>query len=442
MNNVHDLGAALDNVRTVYVSADSGELDLAEYVREQIGPENMHVDDGGVYLWSGTIWDQVTAAHWKHKVQQMLKQIPGIKLTDRKVSSVANLAKTDSYTPDFEWPHDDGEAVACLNGVAEFDGNRWSLREHQREDYRTSVIPVEFHDDADSPRFVQFLREVFEGDPDAADKATATMEMVGYTLMRHNRHERFVIVVGTGSNGKSVLLDMLGRLCGTENVAAVQPDQLDRPFQRASLYRKLANIITELRQGEQIRDAALKSLVSGEITTVEQKFGHPFQMKPYATQWYATNHMPHTRDFSYALFRRAVVIPFNRRFEGAEVDRNLTQKLVEELPGILRLALGCYGEALKRGEFTEPQSCIEAKDAWRLEADQVHRWATEGLEHKPGGFVSIKHAYERYLDWAKDQGIHKTVGKHEFTSRVERLGFELGRSNKGRTIKNVQECIL
>lgn len=122
------------------------------------------------------------------------------------------------------------------------------------------------------------------------------LELVAYTLLPHARHEKFVILIGNGANGKSVLA-ILQALCGIENVAAVQPSNFDRAFQRAHLDQKLANIITEIAQGEIIADAELKGITSGEPSTVEHKYGDPFVMYPFATCWFGTNHLPRTKRF-------------------------------------------------------------------------------------------------------------------------------------------------
>ena len=44
-------------------------------------------------------------------------------------------------------------------------------------------------------------------------------------------------------------------------------------------------------------DAQLKALVSGELTTAEHKHKPPFDFYPFATNWFGTNHMPHTETF-------------------------------------------------------------------------------------------------------------------------------------------------
>ena len=177
------------------------------------------------------------------------------------------------------------------------------------------------------------------------------MELFGYSLLTTARYEKFVILIGSGANGKSVLLDLLINFVGPENAAAVQPSKFDSPFQRAYLSGKLVNAVSELAVGEEIKDDKMKAISSGELVTCEHKFKDPFDLKPFCTIWLATNHLPHTRDFSPALFRRALIITFNWVFQEHEQDKTLKEKLTAELPGILNLALTAIGGVFRRGIF-------------------------------------------------------------------------------------------
>lgn len=173
---------------------------------------------------------------------------------------------------------------------------------------------------ATAPRFGLFLEEIFKGDPGSADKGQIVLEAMGYTLVPDCFLEKFFMLIGAGANGKSVLLRVLAALVGREHVTAVQPSQFENRFQRAHLHSKLANIITEIAEGAEIADAQLKSLVSGETSTAEHKHRDPFDFTPYAKHWFGTNHLPYTRDFSDALFRRAIVLAFNNKFDGERRD--------------------------------------------------------------------------------------------------------------------------
>lgn len=164
---------------------------------------------------------------------------------------------------------------------------------------------------------------IFRDDMDRDQKIACVLEMMGYSLMSHPKHEKFVLLKGNGANGTFVLLRVLEARLGPENVAGVKPSEFANNVQRAHLRMKLANIVKELPEGKLIADDALKAITSGEVTTVEQKNRNPFKMRAFVTCWFGTNHTPHIRDFSDGLYRRAVILGFNRTFAPAEQDPKL-----------------------------------------------------------------------------------------------------------------------
>ena len=420
---------------------DEGTDDLqqARALVDEIGHNNVIGADTFVWQWRDTgVWQKQEDRTVKQWVQHHLAEnADGVKKS--LVDSVTDLFRTEIFRPHHRFDVGPPECVNTLNGELVLVNGQWQLMPHNREHYRTTQIPVEYDPKAQAPRFIQFMAEVFKGDPDAADKAQALLEMIGYTLMAHCRHERFIIMVGTGANGKSVLLSVLEALAGVDNVAGVQPSQFDRSFKRAHLHGKLANIVTEIKQGEMIDDASLKGIVSGEPTTVEHKFKDPFVMRPFATCWFGTNHMPHTRDFSDALFRRALVVEFNNKFkpELGNCDPQLKDKLLGELPGILSLALDAYADALQNG-FTMPASCMEAREKWRLEADQVAQFVEDECERVPDAKVRPQPLFDAYKEWADENGIHKRLAQKSFGDRLVMLGFERKKSDGTRYITGIK----
>lgn len=422
-------------------SDDPDQLFLARKVVESIGKQNILAAQS--FVWG---WDE--SGVWRKQEERTLRQyvhgvIPNMvdEVSKTLVEGVTDLFKTEVFSPEHEFDIGEPESVNCLNGELTFYDvlGEWVLDSHCREHYRTTQIPVSYDPQAKAPRFAQFMAEVFKGDPDANDKAKALLQMIGYTLMAHCRHERFIILVGSGANGKSVLLSVLEALCGSINVAGVQPSQFDNKFQRAHLHGKLANIVTEIEQGEVIADAALKGIVSGEPTTVEHKHKDPFMMRPFATCWFGTNHMPHTRDFSDALFRRALVVSFNNVFkpELGNCDPLLKDKLMAELPGILNMALDAYANAIQNG-FTMPVSSEEARKEWRLEADQVAQFVEDECTRDDAAEVAVGVAFKQYQNWASENGINKTLGSKSFRDRLTRLGFGDRRTNKARLVTGLR----
>ncbi|BBL33930.1 hypothetical protein Nstercoris_00157 [Nitrosomonas stercoris] len=408
------------------------ELDhgaIAEAAIAKAGRENLL--SNGVITWhwkNDGVWRECPDVTLKKMSLDVLKRETQT-ITSSKINGAKDVIVTTIAKPHLKFNQSGRDFVNCLNGSLIIDDNQWTLKEHKREDYAVTQIPVAYDPAATAPRFSQFLTEIF---PDDKDSQAAILEMLGYTLMPHCRHERFVILIGGSANGKSVLLRVVEGLCGRENVAAVQPAQFDRTFQRAHLHNKLANIVSEIEQGQVIADEALKGIVSGEPSTVEHKHKPPFEMVPFATCWFGTNHMPHTRDFSDGLFRRALILKFRQVFkpELGNHDATLAQKLSNELPGILNLALEAYRAAVVNG-FTEPEASKVAKDEWRLEANQVAQFVDEECERATGTKETLAGLYGAYKEWAMTSGINKTLTKTSFGGRLQLLGFEKCRTASG-----------
>lgn len=398
------------------------QLDLARKAIMAIGAEN--IIQAGQFTWkfaSTGVWKRCDDREVKKHVQDIL-EAERQTVTSSRVSGVADVLKNEIFQPEHQFNRGNPESVNCLNGELELVGDQWILQPHRRELYRTTQIPVAYDPHAKAPMFEQFMLDIFRDDPDAVEKMTVVLEMMGYSLMGHANREKFMLLIGAGANGKSVILATLEALLGKENVAGVQPANFDNRFQRGHLDQKLANIVTELKQGETIADAELKAITSGEAATVEHKNKDPFVMRPFATCWFGTNHMPHTRDYSEAFFRRAIVIPFNRVFQPYEQDPALKEKLARELPGILNYVLWGYAQVVKRGGFTIPASSVEAQRAWRMEADQVAQFVEDRCVVQADGRLDIAFLYESYKGWAQAMGIRQTLGQRHFCDRLEQMG--------------------
>lgn len=426
------LRAQVEQDREVVPEPD--HLDLARVTIDHVGRENVICTNAFVWRWQDRgVWTPQDDRAIKQTVQECLDGEAMIAVTATLVNGVTDVMKSDIYRPEHEFNLGNPETVNCLTGELELQTGHWTLRPHSRENYRTTQIPVEYDPTAEAPLFWAFLGQVFRDDPDRDDKMHAALELMGYTAMSHARHERFIMLIGPGANGKSVLLSILERMLGVENVAGVQPANFDNRFQRAHLHQKLANIVTELKQGEVIADAELKAITSGEPATVEHKHKDPFVMRPFATCWFGTNHMPHTRDFSEALFRRATILQFNRTFAPDEQDPLLRDKLLTELPGILNMALTAYARALVNG-FTQPQSSEDAKMEWRLEADQVALFVDDACERDPHGRAPAGDVFQAYKAWAFENGISKTMSQKGLRDRLTRLGFGADRDMRARYV--------
>ena len=423
-----------------YESNESQHFAAARDTIEEIGEENIKYGQGGFWEWKGNgVWEPMNDREMNKKIHD---SIDPTKITKNTVNSILDIIKTERFKSDLQFDKNCRD-INCFNGELHLEKGQWVLNHAKRENYRITQIPLIYSKKSKAPRFMEFLNEIFENDPEIENKVQLVLEMMGYCLLSTTEFERFFILIGPGANGKSVLMDILASLIGSKNVCAVQPDQFENKFQRAHLHGKLLNLVTELPIGSKMADAQLKAISSGELSTAENKFSDPFDFRPYATCVFGTNHLPHTRDFSDALSRRAIIIPFNRVFAVEEQDRRLKEKLCEELPGILNLALEGLNRLFQQQDFTDIQEVVEAKLEWQLECDQAAQFVDE--ECLIGQDLEIKSSslFQAYEFWARDAGIKKTLGRKNFTSRLRRFGVIPKRGAHGVRMLNgvdIKEC--
>lgn len=402
-------------------------LSLAREAVERFG-------DGGLIYAKGEFWSWQASGVWGMPDEQEVRRaaIGAISasepVTDGVVRSVSALMKDVAHRSGTEFDKPADRRINCANGTLEYAGGEWHLREHRRGDYLTSQVPVVYDPSATCPRFDRFLSEIFEGDEDAGDKVQAVLEMMGYSLIQSCRLEKFVVLIGRGANGKSVLLEVVRHLVGPDQASAVEPARLGEGFQRAHLRGKLVNIVPELPVGAKLADGAMKAFSSGDPVNGEFKGRDSFEFVPYATFWMGTNHMPHTRDLSDGMFRKALIIKFNRQFGAGEREIGLAEKLRAELPGILGKALHALGAALERGYITSPASSRAALQQWRTESDQVAMFIEDRCTLDPGaGPTPTRVLLNAYKAWAADWNHQCTVAGPEFGKRLTELGLKPGR---------------
>lgn len=435
--SITDLKKSINRATTNH--DEINQMDVAHQTIAVFGDGNLLHNLGSFWQWCDNgVWSRVHDDRIKQAVHGVVSDEL---ITSHLVDAVTRLIRTHTYQEDVQLG-DKFDGINCLNGELYLEGDQWRLEPHNKENYLISQIPVRYDPDAQAPVFDQFLNSVFEGDYDRDDKIQALLELIGYTLVSHCRYSKFALLIGGGANGKSVLLDTLQALCGKANVAAVKPSSMGSVFQLAHLQGKLANIVSELKKGEVVDDAALKSLTSGETQTAERKNKDPFEFNPYATCWFSTNHMPHTRDVSHALSRRALVIEFNNTFneDSGKCDPLLTSKLAKELSGILNRALQALAVATKRGHILIPESTEQARKQWLLEADSVAQFVDECCDISPEAKSITSEFYSQYEQWCSIQGITKVSGK-SLGSRLKNIKGVTTGSKNGRGDKKIYKGI-
>ncbi|MBU2743362.1 DNA primase family protein [Acidithiobacillus albertensis] len=382
------------------------------------------------------IWTLIPPEVIKRRTQSVCEQI-GAPANASRVNGTEAMAHS-VYYQDVAWDATNPRAICVKNGVLVYADGKWELTPYEAEDYRRVSLPITYDPDAKCPLFTKFVQEIFAGAEDANERILSLVELMGLTLTSSTEFEKAALLVGSGANGKSVTLRLLADMVG-QYASGINPAEFDNRFQRASLDAKLANIVTELPEGTTLPDGAIKAIISGEACTVEHKHRDPFVMTPICKIWIGSNHMPSTRDFSPALFRRFTVLTFPNVFPEESRDTRLSEKLRSEIPGILNILLVALGHAFDRGHLTSPPSSVEAVQNWKRDSDQVLTFLEEEMIREPGAKIASGEAYTLYQAWASEAGIQRPVSRKSFTTRIEALRWaEAGRTGSSRNLYGIR----
>ncbi len=307
--------------------------------------------------------------------------------------------------------------VNCSNGIVDLlDGE---LQPHTPDYLSPIQIPVRYDPAATCPRIDRFLLDTV-----GRELADLVYEIAGYLVVADNSLQVAFMLLGSGANGKSTLLGVLTDLIGAANVSNVALHRLDEDrFAAAELFGKLANVFADLDSRALQASSVFKAITGGDSITGERKYADPFSFRPYARLLFSANEPPPTPDNSDAFFRRWVVIPFERRFEGNAADRNLTYKLTSgaELSGLLNRGLERLPDLRSRGAFTSTSAGDQAARRFRVDSDSVAGFLEDRCEaDDPAARTRQSDMFPAYRQWC-DEANRGKLGKQKFNRRLAEL---------------------
>ncbi|WDH98699.1 phage/plasmid primase, P4 family [Paenibacillus urinalis] len=334
--------------------------------------------------------------------------------------------------------------INLANGMLDLE--EYQLVPHDKRYYSTIQVPIHYDPTAKCPTFLQYLSDIFQNDQELIE---LTAEMQGYCLTTEVKAHKAFILYGKGSNGKSVLAEILNRLCGIENVSSVSLGELDNSFARSELVDKILNLATENEVGKSGFDTTyFKSIVSGDTIRVERKHEQGFSYQPFCKLVFALNNFPYTKDKSYGFLRRLVILPFNKTFKEEKADVNLLNKLTEELSGILNFALS----GLKRLEangyrFTKSQAANNLLKEFSEELNPVECFVDEMIvKGSPEDRVKNKDIGTSFKQWCQRQG-HGSLAQYSQIRLLRNIReilqskgikTEVGNAGDGRYTKGIK----
>lgn len=234
------------------------------------------------------------------------------------------IAVLRSVCPHVERCHD-RDLIAVNNGVYDY-GNKMLLG-FDPEFVFTGKVRVDFVNNAKNP--------VIHNDEDGTDWDVVSWmgelsddesivrllwQIVGAVIrpgVSWNKSAWFYST--SGNNGKGTLCSLMRNLLGRGSWESISLKDFSSPFMLEPLMRISAVITDENDTGTFVDDAAaLKSIITGDPFQLNRKFKEPRTVLFKGFMVQCVNELPRLRDRSESMYRRLLVVPFEKRFEGVE----------------------------------------------------------------------------------------------------------------------------
>lgn len=285
----------------------------------------------------------------------------------------------------------------------------------------TAVAPAET---ADCPTWLQFLKDVTQGDP---GYVRFLQQWCGYCLTGDTTEQALCFAYGGGGNGKGVLIHVLAgimkdyaRNAAMETFTASKHDR--HPTEIAALRGARLVTASETEQGRPWAESRIKQLTGGDVMTARFMRQDEFEFMPVLKLLIIGNNKPGLSSVDDAARRRFNLLPF--LFKPAVPDPRLEEKLRAEWPAILRWMIeGCLDWQVNR--LVRPEVVKDATDEYFTAQDTFSQWLEERCIVEHGNPYRKATTQELFASWSNYAKLNNEVAgtQTSFGDRMDKAGF-------------------
>lgn len=387
-------------------------------------------DGSFFYQWVGSHWKQLSDSD----LLKVLAQEFGTLQAAKRHSDHKGILQVVSHLVPKGLKTFDVPGINFANGYLTLD---MQLQDHDPSYGARYVLPYRYVPNEGAPlRFLGLLDQAWGQDPDYMDKVQALREALAATLFgQASRYSRAVCLFGIPKSGKSTVKDIVQGMVPEDSVCSVAPHDWADRFLPTQMHGKLVNFCGELSETAMIAGERFKSIVEGELMPGQFKGRDIFSFRPLCAHWFASNHLPRTRDTSAGFNRRWLFLHFTHQVaDGQKIIGLAEHILAEEQEAIAAWAVPAIEDLMRNQDYTLPKSHMELISEVAAQNNSTRHFLMSGAVkvHAPSGNVdysvrtSEKALYGLYYAFCKVQANAQPVQLKRFRLIMQELQNEIG----------------
>ena len=344
----------------------------------------------------------------------------------RKISNIIEIMKLAAHVEDFP-PEQD--RIHLVNGTLLLDGTFTE----GKPDVVRNRLPVAYRKDAPAPTiWLEFLNGLLY-----PEDIPTLQEFIGYCLIPTNKAQKMLMMVGKGGEGKSCVGLVLYKLFGA-NMRNGSLHKLEKSrFAVADLQNRLLMVDDDLKMKKLEETNTIKTIVTAADMPLdlERKGVQSYEAEMYVRiMAFGNDVLQSLYDHSDGFFRRQIILTTKDKPKDRASDPFLTDKLGEEIEGILLWAIEGLRRLMKnRFHFTISDRARENLATAIKDGNNVSQFMeSEGyFRFQADGEITSKEFYGLYLQWCEDNAVHPLASKTFSTYLNQReKEFNLEYTNK------------
>lgn len=355
-------------------------------------------------------------------------------------------AKSLFFDPEFEEKLDENyDLIGFNNGV--YDLLNEEFREGRPDDYiskstNNDYIPFK----KSHPHFDKMTRlfEQILPDPEVRKYFLLTLATC---VSGHNKEEKLYIATGSGSNGKSLLFNLVGLALGEYYLSCqitiitrkrggsgqASPELLRLKGARCGCFQ-------ETDDGERLNVGMMKEITGNDKFVVRGLYSDPIEVKPQIKFFLACNQLPSVPSIDGGTWRRLRVTNFGSKFVEKPhktneflIDPTLKDKIKDWAPLFISYLIHLYITEYKKVPFiSEPNAVKISTESYKMENDHYTEYFINRIifTGDKKDTIGMKAVYEDFKSWFKNS--HEGVKVANQVDLNKFLFEKIGDPKKGR----------
>jgi P4 family phage/plasmid primase-like protien len=378
---------------------------------------------------------------YKNKTKEIMNIIKQLKTVSFK-ENLMKESKDNFRDEDFHKKLNSNQHLLGFNNGI-YDLNTCEFRDGRPDDYvqlTTDINKIEFEEVHENYEDLQYFFDTIFVDPDIRDYF---LTYIASCLHGHNAEEKFRIWTGSGSNGKSKIIELILNSFGEYAIKfpstlltgkraasnACTPEVVIGKGKRFGYFEEPDGI-----DNVKINAGLLKEYTGGDKVTGRALHKEPIAFKPQWKLALLCNDIPEIPPHDTGTWRRMEIVEFKSKFtrnprEPLEfkIDDQLSGKLKEWNEIFMAMLIDKYYFKYKKEGLKVPREVVKFTEEVQSNCDLYTEFVIDNLEqtNEVQDFLDMNELYDEFKIWYED-----TFSNHKFPSKKDFKNYLVKKYNK------------